>query len=71
MADLIRDVLTGIGALTLLAVAALGGLAWAAWRRDQRARKSALPPLDLPALSPEQSQRLLNDLQAFERGETP
>ncbi|MFG1683564.1 hypothetical protein ACGFNP_25570 [Nonomuraea sp. NPDC049269] len=71
MADLIRDILTGIGALVLLAAAALSALAWLAWRRDQQALKTALPPLDLPALSPEQHQRLRDDLEAFEKGETP
>lgn len=69
MADLIRDVLTGIGALTLLAFAALGGLAWAAWRRDQRARKSKLPPLDLPTIPPEHYAELHESINAFEDGE--
>ena len=68
MADLIGRILTGIGALTLLAAAAFSAIAWMAWRRDQRARKAPLP-LDLPALSPEQHQRLLDDLEAFEKGE--
>ena len=70
MADLIRDILTGIGALALLAFATLCGLAWAAWRRDQRARKSALPPLGLPAISPEDYAELHESINAFEDGET-
>lgn len=70
MADLIGRILTGIGALTMLAAAVLSALAWLAWRRDLRARNKPLP-LDLPALSPEQQRRLLDDLEAFEKGETP
>ena len=70
MADLIGRILTGIGALTLLAAAVLSAIAWMAWRRDQQARRKPLPR-DLPALSPEQHQRLLADLEAFEEGERP
>lgn len=71
MADLIRDILTGIGALALLAAAVLVALAWRAFKRDQQALTTALPPRDLPALSPEQAARLRDDLDAFEKGETP
>ncbi|MEU7831316.1 hypothetical protein [Nonomuraea sp. NPDC049129] len=71
MADLIRDILTGIGALALLAAVAVVALAWRAFRRDQQTLKTALPPCDLPALSPEQHRRLLDDLEAFEKGERP
>jgi hypothetical protein len=71
VADLIRDILTGIGALAVLATAAVVALAWRAFRRDRQALKVALPPLDLPVLSPEQHQRLRDDLEAFEKGEQP
>jgi hypothetical protein len=69
VADLIRDVFTGIGAL-VVAVFAAGAVLWA--RTSLRERREARRPLpDLDELSPDALKRLRADIKALEEGELP
>jgi hypothetical protein len=69
VADLIRDILTGIGAL-VVAVFAVGAALWA--RTSLQERRAARRPLpDLDELSPDALKRLQDDLEALDRGEQP
>ncbi|TMS00126.1 hypothetical protein [Nonomuraea basaltis] len=68
MADLIRNVLTGVGGLVVLAAVVFAAL-WARTRR--REAPKPLPNSDLPAIPPNDYQALWNDFDAWERGERP
>ena len=69
MADLIRDIFTGIGAL-VVAVFAAGAVLWA--RTSLQEHREARRPLpDLDELSPDALKRLQADLDALDRGEMP
>lgn|GEM_PF-4845287 len=69
MADLIRNVLAAIGALTVTVWLLGAVLAVRTVLRERRAAKRPLPDLDQP--SPEALKRLWADLEALERGEKP
>jgi hypothetical protein len=69
VAELIRDILTGIGAL-VVAVFAAGAVLWA--RTILRERRDAKRPLpDLDQLPPDALKRLWADIKALEEGEKP
>lgn len=71
MIDVIRNILTAIGGLTLLAAAILVALSWLSWRRETRLRDLPMPDHHLPHIPPDDYMTLHADLAAFERGETP
>jgi hypothetical protein len=69
VADLIRDIFTGIGAL-VVALFAAGAVLWARTSLlERREARRPLPALD--ELSPDALKRLQADLDALDRGEMP
>jgi hypothetical protein len=69
VADLIRDIFTGIGAV-VVAVFTAGAVLWA--RTSLQERRDAKRPLpDIDQLSPDALKRLMDDLEALKRGEKP